>query len=85
MDVTLVLSEEHLAVMRGVNINIDETRMAQVMRNLLSNALKFTPSSGSVTIEAKVTDEGEGSRFLTISVIDTGAGISAVGLHSLRR
>ena len=59
--------------------------MAQVMRNLLSNAIKFTPSGESVTIKAKVTDEGEGNRFLTITVIDTGAGISAVGLHSLRR
>jgi len=36
-------------------INIDKQKIAQVVRNLLSNALKFTPKGGKITIKATVT------------------------------
>ena len=61
--------------------------MAQVIRNLLSNALKFTPSGGRVTISAShihdtiIYKDGTVSGFqklLRIEVKDTGAGISQV-------
>jgi signal transduction histidine kinase len=44
----------------------------RVMDNLLSNALKFTPAEGQVTISAVLAESG---REVHISVIDTGIGI----------
>jgi len=55
----------------------DEQRLAQVITNLLGNAIKFTPEEGSITIEAKLVEEEEGG-ICTIQckVTDTGIGIS---------
>jgi len=50
----------------------DRDRIAQVLSNLLGNALKFTPVGGSVTLSAQQTEEE-----LQVSVSDTGPGISA--------
>jgi signal transduction histidine kinase len=50
---------------------VDSDRTAQVLRNLLSNALYFTPEGGKVTV--KLTS---GLNGITVSVSDTGAGIS---------
>jgi signal transduction histidine kinase len=47
--------------------------MKQVLINLVTNAIKFTPPGGIVTIRAHPYDE----RFVMISVIDTGYGIPA--------
>lgn len=51
----------------------DPQRMKQVLINLVTNAIKFTPPGGIVTIRARPYDE----RFVMISVIDTGYGIPA--------
>jgi two-component system sensor histidine kinase BaeS len=51
-------------------VNGDEARLGQVVRNLLANALKFTPAGGRV--EVAVEQEGEQAR---LSVTDTGSGI----------
>ena len=48
----------------------DERRLKQALFNLLSNALKYTPESGRVTISAR-REEGE----LRLTVADTGIGI----------
>jgi len=53
----------------------DQTTISTVLRNLLSNALKFTPAGGSVTIGSEI--EGTAHR-LTVS--DTGVGMDAVAL-----
>jgi PAS domain S-box-containing protein len=51
----------------------DETRAAQVIGNLLSNANKYTPEGGVITVEvAPAVEEG----FLQVTVADTGVGIS---------
>jgi signal transduction histidine kinase len=51
----------------------DEARTAQVIGNLLSNASKYTPEGGLITITAAtVAEDG----FLQVSVSDTGVGIS---------
>jgi signal transduction histidine kinase len=51
----------------------DPERTRQVLVNLVSNAIKFTPAHGAVTVRRQVWDpKGE---FLCLSVADTGAGI----------
>src|SRR5438067_2695590 len=68
-------------------IYVDAVRMQQVLRNLVSNSLRFTPSGGKVTISASIThkmgdDEavsslnGTENKLLKIQVTDTGAGIA---------
>jgi PAS domain S-box-containing protein len=51
----------------------DERALRQVLLNLLSNALKFTPEGGSVEIASQLTPEGD----IAIAVTDTGIGIPA--------
>jgi len=50
---------------------VDPQRMKQVLNNLLTNAIKFTPPGGTVTIRVRPYNE----RFAMISVSDTGYGI----------
>jgi CheY-like chemotaxis protein/nitrogen-specific signal transduction histidine kinase len=54
----------------------DEQRLAQVIVNLMTNAIKFTPEKGDITIGIKKLGEGEGFCTLEITVTDTGIGIS---------
>jgi len=54
----------------------DDQRLAQVITNLLGNAVKFTPESGSITLKAKYSDEENGVCTIQIEVIDTGIGLS---------
>jgi signal transduction histidine kinase len=49
----------------------DERKLKQILLNLLTNAVKFTPDGGSVTVRARV-DAGN----VVISVQDTGIGIA---------
>jgi two-component system phosphate regulon sensor histidine kinase PhoR len=50
---------------------VDPQRMKQVLNNLVTNAIKFTPPDGSITIRVRPYNE----RFAMISVSDTGYGI----------
>lgn len=50
----------------------DERRILQIVINLISNAIKYTPAGGTVTVEFDRTEEGE-PRF---TVADTGIGIA---------
>ncbi|MBI2429588.1 MAG: hybrid sensor histidine kinase/response regulator [Ignavibacteriales bacterium] len=52
----------------------DQGKLEQVMNNLLSNAHKFTPGEGKVTIDVKM-DHNAPSPTMMISVTDTGIGI----------
>jgi signal transduction histidine kinase len=52
-------------------ISADERKVKQVLLNLLSNALKFTPEGGRIDVRAAVTDG-----VAEISVVDTGIGIA---------
>jgi two-component system, sensor histidine kinase and response regulator len=54
----------------------DDQRLAQVVANLLSNAVKFTPEEGSITLNANLIGETNGSCTIQVSVSDTGIGIT---------
>ena len=51
---------------------VDRDRMAQVLGNLVDNALRHTPAGGSVTLRAEAADEG-----VRLLVRDTGEGIAS--------
>lgn len=70
------------------DVYADTHRIEQIISNLVSNALKFTPKDGSIKIIAKTVEEGEidtenlispiqkiQGKYIKISVIDTGIGI----------
>ncbi|HEY9080245.1 PAS domain S-box protein [Magnetovibrio sp.] len=54
------------------DLMVDSQRIKQVLLNILSNAVKFTPEGGKVTVKANLSKSNE----LTISVSDTGIGMS---------
>jgi signal transduction histidine kinase len=58
----------------------DERKIKQVLFNLVGNAVKFTPASGRIHVEAVLTDDEE---FVKYSVRDTGIGISAKDQNKL--
>lgn len=63
----------------------DRKRIKQILINLASNAVKFTPDGGTVTISATMNDSGR----LVIEVADTGVGMAqqeiAVALEPFRQ
>jgi CheY-like chemotaxis protein len=54
----------------------DERRLIQVIVNLLSNAAKFTPECGSITLNTKVKDISGDIYTILFEIEDTGIGIS---------
>jgi signal transduction histidine kinase len=61
------------------SVRADPDRIQQVMTNLLSNALKFTSSGGSVSVSVETlvkTSSGRKSDFAEVRVSDTGIGIA---------
>jgi signal transduction histidine kinase/ActR/RegA family two-component response regulator len=54
----------------------DDMRIAQVITSLLSNAVKFTPDGGSISLDARLVKEDAGINTIQIEVRDTGIGIS---------
>lgn len=54
----------------------DRVRLVQILLNLLSNALKFTPEGGKIIIRVGVETARNGVHFFTIDVEDTGIGMT---------
>ena len=53
-------------------VEIDPDRLAQVVGNLVSNAIKYTPTGGNITVTVQADDKAG----LSIEVSDTGSGIT---------
>jgi len=64
----------------GLWVQADRHMLETVIRNLASNALKFTPRGGQVTLAARAD-----SAVVTVSVKDTGIGISPADIAKLFR
>jgi len=76
------VDEKHQKLTVHIDKNIprfvigDDQRVAQVVTNLLGNAVKFTPENGSITMDARLLGEEDGGYILQISVSDTGIGLT---------
>ncbi|MCA1819875.1 MAG: ATP-binding protein, partial [Halobacteriales archaeon] len=64
----------------GLTVEADRNRVLQILFNLVSNALKFTPSPGKVHVAVESTDG-----HVRIEVRDTGVGMTAAQLAELFR
>jgi signal transduction histidine kinase/CheY-like chemotaxis protein/ABC-type amino acid transport substrate-binding protein len=54
----------------------DDQRLAQVITNLIGNAVKFTPEKGSIKLDTRFMGEENGLCTIEISIHDSGIGIS---------
>ncbi len=59
-------------------ISVDEDRMMQVLDNLVSNALRYTPSGGRITLAAQKRDQE-----VEITIQDNGSGIPSAELPQI--
>jgi two-component system phosphate regulon sensor histidine kinase PhoR len=62
----------------GARVRIDPAQMAQVLANLVHNAIKFTPAGGTVTVGTSATPAE-----VRLFVRDTGAGIDPADLERI--
>jgi len=67
-----------LSIPPGIKVLIDPVRFSQIVANLLTNAAKFTPEGGNVTVSAR-----EQNGQVTLEVADSGVGIEADQLERI--
>ncbi|WP_417623604.1 sensor histidine kinase [Paremcibacter congregatus] len=82
--VMVMAKEKHLSIENNTpdglpDIIVDERMVRQVLINILTNAVKFTPDDGNIVISAGVEQDGQ----FCIAVSDTGIGIEADKLESV--
>ncbi|MFZ4620088.1 MAG: hybrid sensor histidine kinase/response regulator [Bacteroidota bacterium] len=79
----LQFNKKNIALLTDINsdlprVEADSGKIVQLMTNLLSNAMKFTPDNGSVSIKVEKEHNTElNADFIKVSVSDSGVGIKA--------
>ncbi|WP_295647367.1 ATP-binding protein [uncultured Holdemanella sp.] len=82
-------SKKHIELTRNINVQhkhimVDTTKMQEILSNLISNAIKYTPEGGKVLIDAQeLPYNREGYVLIQTKVSDTGIGMSEEFLPSL--
>ncbi|MDO5573529.1 MAG: response regulator [bacterium] len=71
IEFSVVLKDIHSEILIG-----DFIRINQILLNYLSNAVKFTPSGGKITLRAEQVEKADNTATIKFSVSDTGCGIS---------
>ena len=75
MPLTPEIEAKHIAIQSDFDPTLmvwaDRDMLDIILRNILSNAVKFTPVSGNITLSGKETDEG-----VAISIADSGVGLT---------
>ena len=62
----------------NMRIYADDNMLTSLLRNLISNSIKFTPENGEIRIKAESIDDG-----IRISIKDTGVGINSKNIEKL--
>jgi len=75
----------NIIISRDLHLNYiaDDLRLSQVITNLLSNATKFTPEGGTITLTVEKAGEAGDIITLRFSVSDTGIGMTAEQISRL--
>jgi signal transduction histidine kinase len=89
----VLANEKKIKLVKDLDDNLplfsfDKFRVEQVVRNFLSNALKFTPPEGTITITTKLKkqkdlDSKDMQMYAEIVVLDTGVGIEKEELNKV--
>jgi PAS domain S-box-containing protein len=72
------MSDQHQVVINAPDTLVGEwdgSRVERVLRNLLDNALKYSPHGGMIRLEVTEETDGSGRRWAAIAVEDEGVGI----------
>lgn len=72
-------------VQEGISVFADRNMISTVLRNLISNAIKYSNPGNEVVIRASTTDSAQKNHFVEISVKDHGVGIGSETLNKLFR
>ncbi len=79
-EITPLIEVKKIALQKKIDeklpvVRVDREKILQVLRNLLGNAVKFTPERGEVTVSARIVN-----REVQVVVSDTGPGIAKENL-----
>lgn len=70
--------ELRINIPENLQVFADENNLRAIIRNLLNNALKFTPQNGSITVNSHQRGE-----FTELQIIDTGIGVKPEDLEKI--
>jgi PAS domain S-box-containing protein len=70
-------------IQEEIYIDADKNMVLTIFRNLISNAIKFTPIKGQITVDANIKADKKKKNYVEISVSDTGVGINKETLSQL--